>query len=307
MKKKTVIFALSAGLSILTAVPAFASGWQENETGWWYGTNADNSTWYSNGWQWIDGNGDGIAECYYFDGNGYMAANTVIDGSAVDGNGAWTVDGVVQTKQVGGQQNNNELQRWIGTYVKTDDQNCWIEVYDVNESGITVEFQLYAGSALASDNEHHLSFQNGDTTRACGTIDPEYLGIFAPETDLTDTYELMADGNIKITFDKATQVELSEFRNSYEYLVAELNGIYRKTGTDVKTVSERQEAHRQSLAASGYNEDGTLTEEGKKYDHDGDGQLNTNEAAELRMKGAIDYYNNNTISSGEDSAPVIWQ
>lgn len=110
MRKKTAIIALSAGLSVLTTIPALASGWQKNETGWWYGTNADNSTWYSNGWQWIDGNGDGIAECYYFDANGYMAENTVIDGSSVDGNGAWTVNGVVQTKQISSQQNEEPTQ-----------------------------------------------------------------------------------------------------------------------------------------------------------------------------------------------------
>ena len=104
MKKQILIAGMAIGLSVLISIPAFASGWQENETGWWYGTNADNSIWYSNGWQWIDGNGDGIAECYYFDGNGYMAANSVIDGSAVDGNGAWMVNGVVQTKQVDFQQ-----------------------------------------------------------------------------------------------------------------------------------------------------------------------------------------------------------
>ena len=308
MKKKIAILASVISLSVISTIPVFASGWQKNETGWWYGTNADNSTWYSNGWQWIDGNGDGIAECYYFDANGYMAANTVIDDSAVDGNGVWTVNGVVQTKQVGGQQDNKDLQRWIGIYEKTDNKNCRIEIYDANEGGLTVEYKLLVGTLLAVNEEHHLAFQNGDTTRAYGIVeDPVTLDIDA-ETGIADTYELMADGNIQITFDKATQVELSEFQNSsYEYLAAKLNGVYRKTGTEVQTIAERKEEHRRNLEAAGYNEDGTLTEEGKMYDHDGDGQLNTNEAAELRMKGAIDYYNNNSISSGEDSAPVIWQ
>lgn len=93
--------ALSAALmmSVMTAVPAFAAGWQKNNTGWWYGTNADNSTWYANGWQWIDGNGDGVAECYYFDGNGYIATNgTTPDGYQVNADGQWMQDGVVQTK-----------------------------------------------------------------------------------------------------------------------------------------------------------------------------------------------------------------
>ena len=93
--------ALSAALmmSVMMAVPAFAAGWQKNNTGWWYGTNADNSTWYANGWQWIDGNGDGFAECYYFDGNGYIATNgTTPDGYQVNADGQWMQDGVVQTK-----------------------------------------------------------------------------------------------------------------------------------------------------------------------------------------------------------------
>lgn len=64
-----------------------------------YGTNADNSTWYANGWQWVDGNGDGVAECYYFDGNGYIATNgTTPDGYQVNGDGQWMQNGVVQTK-----------------------------------------------------------------------------------------------------------------------------------------------------------------------------------------------------------------
>ena len=45
------------------------------------------------------GPGRSISECYYFDGNGYMAANTTTpDGYTVDGSGAWVVDGVVQTQ-----------------------------------------------------------------------------------------------------------------------------------------------------------------------------------------------------------------
>ena len=50
-------------------------------------------------WQWLDGDGDGVAECYYFDDNGNMLANTTTpDGYIVDSNGAWVVNGVVQTQ-----------------------------------------------------------------------------------------------------------------------------------------------------------------------------------------------------------------
>ena len=97
--KMTAVLSAALMMSVMAAVPAFAAGWQKNNTGWWYGTNADNSTWYATGWQWVDGNGDGVAECYYFDGNGYIATNgTTPDGYQVNGDGQWMQNGVVQTK-----------------------------------------------------------------------------------------------------------------------------------------------------------------------------------------------------------------
>lgn len=78
---------------------SMGSGWNQNTTGWWYATNAAGSEWYSNGWYWIDGNEDGVSECYYFDANGYMLADTTTpDSYQVNHDGAWIVDGVVQTK-----------------------------------------------------------------------------------------------------------------------------------------------------------------------------------------------------------------
>lgn len=98
--KKLALVALTAGLSVLSCIPAFASGWQKDTVGWWYGTNDNNTTWYHSGWQWVDGNNDGIAESYYFNSNGYIAVNTTVDGYTVNNDGAWTVNGIVQTKQV---------------------------------------------------------------------------------------------------------------------------------------------------------------------------------------------------------------
>lgn len=74
-------------------------GWRQNAIGWWYATNDDGTAWHANCWQWLDGNHDGIAECYYFDVNGYALTNTVTpDGYTVNADGAWTVNGVVQVK-----------------------------------------------------------------------------------------------------------------------------------------------------------------------------------------------------------------
>ena len=102
-KMKMITACAAAALTALSMnTLVFAEQWKENDTGWWYDNG--NGTWPSSSWQWIDGNGDGIAECYYFNKDGYCLMNGVApDGSSVNVNGAWTVNGVVQTKNVGGQ------------------------------------------------------------------------------------------------------------------------------------------------------------------------------------------------------------
>ena len=50
------------------------------------------------GWHWIDGNYDGVGECYYFGENHYILTDTVTpDGYTVNADGAWVENGVVQT------------------------------------------------------------------------------------------------------------------------------------------------------------------------------------------------------------------
>lgn len=103
MRKSLRIFAVASAISIISTMTSFANWEQVNGT-WKYSENGT----YLTGWQWLDGNNDGVAECYYLDGNGIMAVSTVIGGYTVDINGAWIIDGVVQTKVVGsGGQSSN--------------------------------------------------------------------------------------------------------------------------------------------------------------------------------------------------------
>ena len=81
-------------------------------TGWV--TDPDGNIYYCNpisdntrgkmvtGWVWIP-DANGVKRCYYFnpvsDGyRGRLVKNTVIEGSTVNADGVWTVNGVVQTK-----------------------------------------------------------------------------------------------------------------------------------------------------------------------------------------------------------------
>ena len=102
------LIVLTLAFSALMAFSAFAAGWTlgqgANSGRWWY--DLGNGQYYGNEsrqteWQWLDGNGDGTAECYAFDSQGWMYADTVTpDGYTVNADGAWTVDGAVQTMAV---------------------------------------------------------------------------------------------------------------------------------------------------------------------------------------------------------------
>ncbi len=80
--------------------PSFSVGSTKGTSrdAWWY--DLGNENYLRSTWQWIDTDNDGVAECYYFDADGWMYTDTTTpDGYTVDENGAWTVDSVVQTRE----------------------------------------------------------------------------------------------------------------------------------------------------------------------------------------------------------------
>ena len=88
IRKKLIASAMIVAMMMGTATTALAGQWQQNSKGWWW--QEDNGAYPKSQWQWIDGNKDGIAECYYFDGSGYMLSNTTTpDGYVVNGDRAW--------------------------------------------------------------------------------------------------------------------------------------------------------------------------------------------------------------------------
>lgn len=97
MKKNFVkVLSVAALLGMFSTSTALAGEWKSDNTGWWYQNN--DGSYPTNTWQWIDGNGDGVSESYYFNENGYLLTNSTKDGYAVNADGAWTVNGVVQTQ-----------------------------------------------------------------------------------------------------------------------------------------------------------------------------------------------------------------
>ena len=98
MKAKKIFLAASV-FALMSTSAAFGGTWKKgtgnDQDRWWYDNN--DGTYAKDGWHWIDGDGNGTAECYYFDGNGWLYTNTTTpDNYQVNADGAWVENGTVQ-------------------------------------------------------------------------------------------------------------------------------------------------------------------------------------------------------------------
>ena len=102
-KLRRVFFAglgTACALILTDPVTASAGTWsnQDGPNQWKYFT--DDTNYAADGWYWIDGDQDGLEECYYFDQDGMMLADTQTpDGYEVNADGLWTVSGLVQKRE----------------------------------------------------------------------------------------------------------------------------------------------------------------------------------------------------------------
>ncbi|SEA61762.1 hypothetical protein SAMN05216349_11924 [Oribacterium sp. KHPX15] len=174
MKKHLLIATLV--ISALASFAANAGTWKKNNTGWWY--DYGNGTYPASTWDWIDGNNDGVAECYYFNKKGYLLVDTVSpDGYEVNSNGAWVDNGRVQTKNVARTTNTNSTT----TRRLTDSQALdafenyldeeWPTIKDLRENGNCACWAL----ASSDDNQIVIAFRSYTGASASYYID-RYTG-----------------------------------------------------------------------------------------------------------------------------------
>lgn len=98
MRKAIKMMVIAGFITMAMGITAQAGEWKHDAVGWWY--QADDGSYPQNGWMWIDGNQDGVSECYYFDNRGYCLMNAVApEGYMVNGDGAWVANGQVQTRE----------------------------------------------------------------------------------------------------------------------------------------------------------------------------------------------------------------
>ncbi len=95
--KSTFASALSELAGNITAY----ANWQKDALDKWVYYDASSGRNLDNGWNWLDGNNDGIAECYYFYADGSLAVSTEVEGYKVEADGKWVDNnGIIQTKSV---------------------------------------------------------------------------------------------------------------------------------------------------------------------------------------------------------------
>ncbi len=157
MMKKKLIFAAVMGLIVcLTPSAAFAGTWTQDSqkpesadgiTNWQW-INDDGSV-QKNGWAWIDGNGDGIAECYYFNSDGYMLGGTTVNDAqgswTVNSGGAWTENGSVRIYP----------DQWVpGGNVLTGAMHSTISSEDINPINTGYTYETATHSTLTDDEAY---------------------------------------------------------------------------------------------------------------------------------------------------------
>ena len=219
--KKIVALVMAMAMVVGSNMTVFAAGGQQNATGWWW--QNDDGSWPANSWQWLDGNGDGVAECYYFDGNGYMLANTTTpDGYTVNADGAWTVNGVVQTKSVA-VNNGNAATGGVNHNAGYDPAHPLAGKID--------EWNLRLGNT-------GLIGENGNSINICNE------NIQALLTNQMDKYYIPPVGN---SINPTTGTQMYVFQEDYDKNVHNTQALYQwfcnwLNGMDFENMSEMQRA-----------------------------------------------------------------
>lgn len=149
--KKMVGLIAVATASVIMSTATFAGEWKTSPSGWWW--QDDDGSYPVACWRWLDGNGDGWSESYYFNNYGYLMVNTMTpDNYQVNENGAWVVNGQVQTIQTGQatQLADNQAKQEESEYEwEEDTKKSILKTKVIDESGLIpfTDKTLYNGNS----------------------------------------------------------------------------------------------------------------------------------------------------------------
>ena len=160
MKKILRLLTVTSLLSISMASAAFAGTWKQNDHGWWW--QEKDKTYPSSTWEWIDSDGDGMAECYYFDENGYLLTGTTTpDGYTVNESGAWVDQGLVRQRATNPFTAQAVNQKGKALYEEAGQKTSELPGLDVN-TDLWMTFS-YEGLELSASEHTHLKYHDLNT------------------------------------------------------------------------------------------------------------------------------------------------
>lgn len=205
MKRWTKLFLTTLVLTLTLSMTAMAGQWKQDQIGWWY--QNDDGSWYADCWQWIDGNGDGVAECYYFAADGYLVVDGIADGYTVNSDGAWTENGVVQRKAVIDPSNDREA---MAIYQAAQEKYAALDyaeadtsyVMDMEMEGISMEVVMNTNLKMANIRGEDLQYLMTGTMKMLGAEFP--VTIFYKDGWY---YMDMMDMKVKQPMDLASAIE----------------------------------------------------------------------------------------------------
>lgn len=251
MKKKSLskliaTFLLSATVFLIIPKKAEAA-WIFDKNGWWY---SEGSSW-SIGWKYING------KWYYFNSQGYMAHDTVIDGYYLNNNGEWIESYRIPTQATDGNTVNTSVSNvnsttYIGQekakeiafshagissnelkYVKVfEDYEDGFKTYEVDFKYGNIEYE-YEISALngailkydreTEDKESNNSQGNSDTSSDIGIERAKQIA-FNHADVASSSVKILNTGDDYENGTKVYEIDFKIGNIEYEYEINALNG-----------------------------------------------------------------------------------
>lgn len=225
MKKKAFMVAAAMAMSVAMSMTAFAGmgNWQQDASGWWW--QRTDGSYPMKEWKWIDGNGDGTVECYYFNENGYLAVNTTVGGSVVNTDGAWVENGLVQARQVALDLGDEVLAAQTATQTNTTTGNPVMDGKSIEQITLNQEIVGMKGA----DGVDRLPNKTEIGQGVWGpTYNVEYNGVtLRVETDTRENWVSSFYGPAKVLFNNIPSegIEMNAFYDNTGY---ETNATGRK-------------------------------------------------------------------------------
>jgi pimeloyl-ACP methyl ester carboxylesterase len=151
--------------ALLAGMPVYGAGWQQDDAGrrW----QKEDGTYLTAQWQWLDEDGDGVSQCYYFDENGYLLTQTTTpDGCTVNEQGAWVQDGKIQTQVSAAESGSGTFTKCTMKTSQLDSFQYWLYTPPGATENMPLIISLHGAKNTFVDDSYSLAYllKNGELT-----------------------------------------------------------------------------------------------------------------------------------------------